>query len=172
MADTTAFIGEIRIWGATFIPQNWMLCNGAVLAIADNQTLYSVIGTRFGGNGTTTFMLPNFNNTAPVGVGAGPGLPNIFLGAPVGQSNITLTENNLPPHTHELQAQSGLGNQQSPLSHYSTDEGNDVRMVFASTTDATMQATSASGNPAVNINITQPSMAMQFIICVNGIYPV
>lgn len=92
------FIGEIRMFAGTFAPRGWALCNGQLLAISTNSALFSILGTTYGGNGTTTFGLPNLQSRTPVGTGTGAGLSNVVLGQVAGVENVNLTTNQLPIH--------------------------------------------------------------------------
>jgi len=94
------FIGEIRMVGFNFAPTGWALCAGSLMAISQNQALFALLGTTYGGNGTSTFALPDLQGRSPVGVGNGLGLSPIVLGEKAGTENATLTINQLPNHTH------------------------------------------------------------------------
>lgn len=96
------FIGEIRLFGFTFAPRGWATCQGQLLAIQQNQALFSLLGTTYGGNGQTTFGLPDLRGRSAVAWGQGPGLTNIVQGETGGQENRTLNSNNLPAHTHAV----------------------------------------------------------------------
>jgi microcystin-dependent protein len=99
---TTPFIGEIRAISFDFPPRGWAFCEGQLLSIAQNQALFSLIGTAYGGNGQTTFALPDLRERVPIGAGQAPGLPDYPLGTKVGDNTATLTESNLPSHTHTV----------------------------------------------------------------------
>jgi microcystin-dependent protein len=97
------YIGAIFIWAGTFAPRGYAFCNGQILSIAQNQALFSILGTTYGGNGTTTFALPNLCGRAPFGAGVpaqGTGLTTLTLGEVGGNESITLTQNNMPLHNH------------------------------------------------------------------------
>lgn len=102
MADP--FVGEIRLFGGNFAPQNWAFCNGQLLAISDNDTLFSLIGTTYGGDGQTTFGLPNLTGRLPVHQGQLAGGGNYPLGQLAGSETVTLIGNQVGPHTHPLQS--------------------------------------------------------------------
>ena len=95
-------IGEIRMFAATFSPRFWAYCNGQLLAINQNQALFSILGTTYGGNGTTNFALPNMQSRVAVGTGTGPGLSTYQLGQLTGVENTTITAANIPLHTHVI----------------------------------------------------------------------
>ncbi len=96
------YIGEIRAFGFGFYPVGWLPCNGTPLPISQNTPLFAVIGTSYGGDGQTTFNLPNLNGTAMLGTGQGPGLSNYQLGEQAGTAGVTLIESEMPPHNHTV----------------------------------------------------------------------
>jgi len=106
---TTPFVGEVQLFGFNFAPVDWALCNGATLAIAQNSVLYSLIGTYYGGNGQTTFQLPNLMARAACSQGTGPGLSQRTIGQSFGEFSHTLTSNEMPAHTHQAQGFAGTG---------------------------------------------------------------
>src|SRR5690606_5156315 len=94
------FLGEIRMVGFNFAPRGWAFCQGQLLSIAQNSALFSLLGTMYGGNGTTTFALPDLRGRSPVGMGNGPGLTPITQGELAGTENVTLLSTQMPMHTH------------------------------------------------------------------------
>lgn len=139
MADP--FVGEIRAFAFTFAPMNWATCDGQILAITQNQALYSLLGTTYGGDGKTTFGLPNLQGRAPMSFGTGSGLTPRSLGAAVGDASVSLTANQFPPHTHALQVVSATSADQTPAAnHY-------------------LAKVPAAGKPAVTTNLYQPMQA-------------
>ena len=100
------FLGEIRIFGFNFAPQGWALCNGQLLPIAQNTALFSLLGTTYGGNGQTTFALPNLQSRVPLHQGQGPGLSQYYIGQSAGSETVTLTSNEMPIHNHQVGAAS------------------------------------------------------------------
>ncbi len=108
------YIGEIRAFGFNFAPYGWFLCNGQTLAISAYTTLFAVIGTYFGGNGTTNFQLPNLQGSVPMHWGNAPSGSVYDLGEPVGTTNVTLNGNQLPMHNHMIQVATGAGGTQEP----------------------------------------------------------
>ena len=101
------FLGEIRMVGFNFAPYGWAQCSGQLIAISQNQALFSLLGTFYGGNGTTNFQLPDMQGRSPVGVGQGLGLSSIVIGERAGTENATLTTQNMPMHTHTATVSSG-----------------------------------------------------------------
>src|SRR5437899_3022325 len=109
MADQ--FLAEIRIFGFNFAPTGWAICQGQLLPISQNTALFSLLGTYYGGNGTTNFALPNLQNCAPLNFGQAPGLSNYDLGEITGETAVTLIESEMPNHTHQVLCNSGSGDQ-------------------------------------------------------------
>ncbi|MCD1116364.1 phage tail protein [Chryseobacterium turcicum] len=172
-------IGEIRLFAANFAPQYWSYCNGALMAISSNTALFSILGTTYGGDGRVTFGLPNLAGRAAVGVGQGPGLSYYDLGEMTGVNSTTLAISNLPPHTHTaggnivIPAFSEEGNSGSPASNVLAANG---AMYTSQPSDSSTKATplniqvgvAGGSNP---VNITQPSIGMNYIICMYGVFP-
>jgi microcystin-dependent protein len=177
-----AYIGEIKMFGGNFPPRNWMLCDGQLMNISSNTALYSILGTRFGGNGTTTFGLPNLVSKSPMGVGDGPGLTPRVLGETGGTNTYTLTK--VPAHSHSLSGAAATNNVSSPLGAYEggfpgfRDAPGKNRFVTLSDTKkitgkmdaATLSPGPGSANPAPVSNV-QPYLNINFIICVAGVFP-
>src|SRR3984885_2959708 len=106
---STPYLGQISIFSFSFAPKGWALANGQLLPINQNQALFSVIGTTYGGNGTTTFALPNLQGQIPMHWGSAGGLPTTVIGQSQGQPNVTLTTAQIPAHTHAATAATGAG---------------------------------------------------------------
>jgi microcystin-dependent protein len=98
------YISQITMFGGNFAPKNYALCNGQTLAINQNQALFALLGTMYGGNGTTTFQLPNLQSALPISLGQGPGLSNYVQGQTGGVQNVTLTQQTVPSHQHFMMA--------------------------------------------------------------------
>ena len=111
---TDQFVGEIRMFGGNFAPTGWALCNGQLLPINQNQALFSLLGTQYGGDGRTNFALPNLQGRTAMDQGQGPGLTQRDMGEQSGAETVTLTQQQMPAHTHVPQATVGAGNRQSP----------------------------------------------------------
>src|SRR2546422_2418654 len=101
---SSPFVAEIRMFGCNFAPKGWAFCNGQLLPISQNTALFSLLGTTYGGNGQTTFALPNIQGSAPMHPGQGPGLSDHDLGESDGVATVTLLETEIPVHTHALPA--------------------------------------------------------------------
>jgi len=107
------YLGQIMIFAGNFAPRNWEFCHGQLQAISQNQALFSIIGTIYGGDGRTTMGLPDLRGRVALGEGNGPGLSSYSVGEKAGKESVTLTENNLPSHTHHLMASSSQGDSAS-----------------------------------------------------------
>jgi microcystin-dependent protein len=172
------YLGEIRLVGFNFAPYGWAQCNGQILAIAQNTALYSLLGTYYGGNGTSTFALPNLQSRVVVGMGQGTGLSPYSIGQTGGTENTTLLANNLPTHTHPfaISANSTTGDTNNPSNAYPGLGGDSqqgpANVYTQSRGSATMapQMTGPTGN-SVPFSVLQPYIAMNYVIALQGIYP-
>lgn len=167
------FVGEIRMFGGTFAPVNWAFCNGQLLNISDNDTLYSLFGTVYGGDGITTFGLPDLRGRIPLHQGQGPGLSNRPLGSMGGQEEVTLTVNQMAPHTHNFIASTAAANGPDPKGRVVADSAAySIRMYAATSPNADFASTMitpAGGNqPHTNL---MPTLCVNFIVSLYGIYP-
>ena len=123
------FLGEIRVFGFDFPPRGWANCAGQLLPISQNTALFSILGTSFGGDGRTTFALPNLQGTVPVHVGAGPGLTPRALGESGGTPEVTLSVAEMPAHSHAANCNSGLGTSYGPANNvWALDAGGRANM--------------------------------------------
>lgn len=178
-----AFLGEIRLFGWGWVPRNWAQCNGALLSIAQNTALFSVIGTAYGGDGRTSFGLPNLKGTVAVGAGQGPGLQSWMLGQTKGADTVTLTAQQLPAHAHTMYGRPTPIGQTLDTPSADTMLGrlgtspNMARLGYYAAETPTAETKMAAqmlgnsnggGQPHEN---RQPFLAMYYCICVNGIYP-
>jgi microcystin-dependent protein len=175
------FLGQIIIVGFNFAPRGWAMCNGQILPIAQNTALFSLLGTTYGGNGQTTFALPNLQSRVPLHFGQGPGLSAYDLGQAAGSESETLTVNNLAAHTHALvpkgqASNAGDGNTNDPdgtfpakalnVNMYSTTS--DGSHLGADPTGATQTGITGGSQP---FSILQPYLALNFCIALEGIFP-
>ncbi|MBU6952767.1 phage tail protein [Hahella sp. HN01] len=171
-----SFIGEIRIFAGNYAPFNWTFCNGQLLTIAQNEALFSVIGVTFGGDARTSFGLPDMRGRIPLNFGQGPGLTDRAFGSSFGSSEVVLTEANLPPHTHLLQA----SNEAVTANVNPTGQATGVTAVpfYAGVSNMTNLAPDAIGNTggldngqtAAHYNM-MPYLALNFILSLKGYYP-
>jgi microcystin-dependent protein len=179
MADP--FLGEIRVFPFNFAPQGWATCSGQLLPISQNTALFSLLGTNFGGDGRTNFGLPNLQSRIAVGMGQGPGLSPYNIGEQGGVANVTLTNNQLPSHTHTLPVSSGTGSKQATPgpSNFLGATGGRTGGVNIYATQAQQAANPATmlGGAVVSAGGGQPHNNMApflgFTVCIalQGIFP-
>jgi len=166
------FIATIIMFGGNFAPRGWAFCNGQLLSIAQNTALFSILGTTFGGNGQTTFALPDLRSRVPMHWGQGPGLSNYSLGQASGTESTTLTTNNLPMHTHTFQLPANEGDPASkePANSFLAKAANNL---YAATTDGTLMGPGITGPTGGNqpTTIIQPYLCVSFIIALEGLFP-
>ena len=176
------FIGEIMMFGGNFAPRGWALCNGQLLSIAQNTALFSILGTTFGGNGQTTFGLPDLRGRVPMHWGQGPGLTNRNLGEVSGVESTTLTVNNLPSHTHvstltaSMPSSSNAGNADSPNGNIPAGNASQENYSAPNTSNGTMAPITLGGGiqPAGGnqpFSIMQPYLVISFCVALEGIFP-
>jgi microcystin-dependent protein len=169
------FIATIIMFGGNFAPRGWAFCNGQLLSIAQNTALFSLLGTTYGGNGQTTFALPDLRGRVPIHPGQGPGLSSYTLGQQAGTESVTLTPNQMPAHTHSatavLRASTQAANDTLPTGNYLADGG-----PYQSATNTTMNANAVAVTNGISGNsqpttIIQPYLCVSFIIALEGIFP-
>jgi microcystin-dependent protein len=164
------FLGEIRQFGFNFAPQGWAACSGQLMAIAQNTALFSLLGTTYGGNGTTTFALPDLRGRVGVNQGQGPGLSNYVLGEVTGAENVTLTSSQMPTHSHPLVANAGAASVNRPDGAVLARVGTSI---YAPAPDGTAMNQGAIGAAGGNqpFSLIQPLLATNFCIALQGIFP-
>ncbi|TYZ08400.1 phage tail protein [Hymenobacter lutimineralis] len=173
------FLGEIRLFAGTFAPVGWELCAGQLLSIAQNDSLFVLLGTQYGGDGIQSFGLPNLCGRAAVGVGQGPGLSAYTAGALGGVESVALTANNLAGHTHAAQAKLGVtsaaATAPTPATNLLAKGPDPVYAPSRSTGSATSPNTVAALTAPAGGNLPhenrQPSLALNYIIATQGIFP-
>jgi microcystin-dependent protein len=138
------YLGEIRMVGFNFAPNGWALCQGQILSISQNSALFSLLGTYYGGNGVSTFQLPDLQGRSPVGVGQGVGLSNINIGEVAGTENMTLTTSNMPQHTHVATVTAGAAGTASIAIPASTSTASGTQSA-APTVNSVLGTVSVSG---------------------------
>jgi microcystin-dependent protein len=165
------YIGEIAAVGFNFAPQGWMFCEGQLLPIAQYDALFALIGTTYGGDGQSTFALPDYRGRTLIGVGQGPFLSSRVLGELGGSRSATLTVANLPEHTHSIEANTGVGTTSDPTNAVLANTGA-LDKEFADVSNSTLGNTGVTGsaNP-VPVDIAQPYLGINYIIAVEGIFP-
>jgi microcystin-dependent protein len=174
-------IAEIRMFAGNFAPRNWAFCNNQILSIAQNTALFSLLGTTYGGNGQTTFALPDLRGRVPVGTGQGPGLPVYQLGQLGGTPTVTLTTANMPAHNHQLTGSVNMqvNNDTAGLSDDATNKrlAATGQIFTAVASDLVNMAPAASSLAVGNngssqpVSIMPPYEGMNYIICMFGIFP-
>ena len=167
------FIGQINIFGFNFAPRGWAFCNGQILSIAQNTALFSLLGTQYGGNGQTTFALPNLQSRIPVHFGTGPGLSQYVIGEQGGVENTTLLQSQLPIHNHTY----------APLANNSDAGVSKPGTAFMGKADAAIYASASDGTTVMGTQICgaaggnqpfpnlPPYLAVNFCIATQGIFP-
>ena len=165
-------LGEIRMFAGNFAPYGWAFCQGQLLPIAQNTALFSLLGTTYGGDGRTTFALPDLRGRAPIGFGQGPGLSYKDLGQQFGTETVTLTTAQMPAHSHTVNAVTSEGNQNLPTNSLPAN----TKTLDKEYSDAASNTTMKSGMIGITgssqpVNISQPSLGVNFIIALQGIYP-
>ncbi len=172
------FLGEIRMFGGTFAPVGWAFCNGQTLAISNNEALFTLIGTTYGGDGQTTFQLPDLRGRIPVGAGTGNGLTPRTMGQFYGTETETLTSQQMPVHSHGAVVTSATGNLGGPANNAlpaaPSGTGADLYTLpgTPAPTAVTMnpQSIAATGNGLPHENM-MPFMCISFIIATAGVFP-
>ncbi len=167
------FVGEIKMFGGNFAPRGWAFCDGQLLTISSNDALFSLLGTTYGGDGRTSFGLPDLRGRLPIHAGTGPGLAPRRLGDKGGEENNTLAIANFPTHSHAPQAIADTGTSSSPQDavwamsgelFYTTGTGDDGNMA----SDALLPSGGGSGQSHANL---MPALAVNFIVALVGVYP-
>jgi microcystin-dependent protein len=178
------FLAEIRIFTGNFAPKGWAFCNGQLLPISQNTALFSLLGTTYGGDGKSTFALPDLRERVVIAPGQGPGLSLHDLGEINGESNVTLLAENLPPHDHvaNIKVSSGVGTSSTATSANSLAapvqnfNGTERTMLPYNELTGNITTSSSSFNTGVAgssspLNIDQPYLVCNYIIALQGIFP-
>jgi len=164
------FIGEIRLFGFNFAPVGWAMCQGQLLSISQNTALFSLLGTTYGGNGTTNFALPDLRGRVPLSMGQGTGLANYVLGQSAGAETTSLSAAQLPTHTHTLQGSAAPASSDQPGGGVL---GRTSQSIYsappASVALDPSSVTSTGGSQPVDLH--QPYLALNFCIALQGIFP-
>lgn len=169
MADP--FVAEIRIFGFNFAPIGWALCNGQILPISQNTALFSLLGTTYGGNGQTTFALPNMQGNAPMHPGQGPGLSLHDLGETGGSETVTLLQSEIPAHSHNFVCSNADSNAQGPTGNRF---GGGIGIALYATPGALAQLANEALTPAGGDqphNNMMPYLTLNFCIALQGVFP-
>jgi len=178
---SSPFVAEIRIFPYNFAPTGWALCNGQLLPISQNTALFSLLGTYYGGDGKSTFALPNLQGSVPVGQGQGPGLSNYDLGQSGGEPNVTLINTEMPAHNHGLNCtttvatvaasqgtQLAKGQKGNPVTGLAQAKVYSTNSPTTSLNPATAMGVAGSSQPHNNM---MPYLTLNYCIAMQGIYP-
>ncbi len=185
-----AYLGEIRLFAGNYAPENWALCNGALLSISSYEALYTILGLTYGGDGKTTFGLPDYRGRLPVGQGTGLGLTPRVLAQTMGTETCTVTEANTPPHTHLFMVSTNTANSATPVDTAEpggmtfgqfTPSGTTIKGLYSAGTGTAQAVTlnpqflghalGSGGSAAKPHDNMMGSLAINYIICLLGVYP-
>jgi microcystin-dependent protein len=171
------YVGQIMIFAFNFAPRDWSFCNGAVIPISQNTALFSIIGTTYGGNGVTTFALPNIQDACVVATGQGPGLTNYALGQTAGVADVTLTQSQMPAHNHTVDASAAdvIADYVLPVDqgYWIGKQATGSGILFAQAPDGNTlaaQTITMAGGSLPHMN-EQPYLGMNYCIAQYGIFP-
>ena len=166
------FLGEIRMFAGTYAPRNWAFCDGQIIAVSQNEALFSLLGSTYGGDGRTSFGYPDMRGRLPIHTGTGPGLTPRPLGQKQGTETVTLTPSQVPNHTHNIAVSSQTADQSSPAGHILAQNSAVQMYDTAKVTPKTLRdgLIGETGGSQAHSNL-QPSLCLNFIISLIGIYP-
>lgn len=165
------FLGEIRMFAGTFAPRGWAFCDGQLLAVSQNDALFSLFGTIYGGDGRTTFGLPDMRGRIPIHAGTGPGLSQRRLGAEGGVEDVALTVNQLPAHSHPIQAEAAASSNNEPAGNLTAESPSiDVYVESPPTVNLSGESITNVGGSQSHTNL-MPFLCVHFIVALVGIYP-
>lgn len=164
------FVGEMRMFAGNFAPRGWAFCDGQLLAVSQNDALFSLLGTVYGGDGRTTFGLPDLRGRIPIHAGTGPGLSPRRLGSKGGAEKVTLTVNQLPSHTHVMQASGQNATDALPENRVAAQSDSPLYGVDEPFVNMSAQQVASVGGSRSHTNL-MPFLCVHFIIALFGIYP-
>lgn len=169
------YIAQIMLFAGNFAPRNWSFCDGSTISIASNTALFSLLGTTYGGNGQTTFMLPDLRGRVAIGAGSGPGRSTYALGQAAGSETITLTVNQMPAHTHLVNVPTSdqAGSSDEPAGNVLGAVSSPIYAPVPNPPGAGHYGgvTASSAGSSQPIDIRQPYLALNYVICMYGIFP-
>lgn len=180
--STEPFIGEVKLLAFNFAPKGYATCQGQILSIAQNTALFSLLGTTYGGNGTTTFGLPDLQGRMPIGQGTGPGLPSHSMGEVSGSPTVTLMTSNMPAHNHtgigltvNIPVSTGGADATSPEGAFLADTGAEIYS-SVSTSGKNYGSSQISGITGITgsnspFSVMNPYLVMNYSIAIYGIFP-
>lgn len=168
------FVAEIRMFAGNFAPKGWALCNGQLMPISQNTALFSLLGTFYGGDGKSTFALPNLEGSTPIFWGQGAGLSDRFIGESSGTPQVTVLTSEMPLHNHNMMADTvDIGDTRTPspnVSLVSTSPGNLYNPSVSGVAMMNPQALSVAGGSQPHNNM-MPFLVVTFIIALQGVFP-
>ncbi|MFD1161722.1 phage tail protein [Hwangdonia seohaensis] len=171
-AQSDPFIGQISMFAGNFAPRGWALCDGQLLPISQYSALFSILGTTYGGDGETTFALPDLRGRVPMHAGNGPGLTSRQLGQKFGSETNTLTVNQMPSHSHTVNAVTDDGNQSVPTGNLPAGTKVLDKEYSNAASNTTMNANMINANGDNQpVNNIQPVLVINYIIALEGVYP-
>ncbi|MFZ5822959.1 MAG: phage tail protein [Bacillota bacterium] len=164
------YVGEIRMFAGTYAPEGWALCDGQILSIAENQQIFALIGTTYGGDGQTTFRLPDLRGRIPISIGRAASGHTYQIGQAGGAETVTLSAAQMPAHSHRALALEGPGTAEAPAQGFWATL--DRNQYFKGDANAPMspQAIESTGQGQPHDNL-MPYLAVNFIICLTGLWP-
>jgi microcystin-dependent protein len=165
------FLAEIKMFGGNFPPRGYAFCDGQVQSIAQNTALFSLVGTFYGGNGQTTFALPDLRDRTPMSSGNGPGLTPRVVGESDGSSTVSLIATEMPLHTHSLAASSSSGSSDNPSGASFGTIGRGRAPIYSSTAPSVQMSPTGIGGGGQPHNNRQPYLGLYFIIALQGVFP-
>jgi microcystin-dependent protein len=175
------YLGEIRMTGFNFAPVGWALCQGQTLSIAQYSALFALLGTTYGGNGTTTFSLPDLQGRVPISWGNGSGLSSVVIGEKAGSNNVSIGLTNLPIHNHPLNVSNATATASDPTAALLAQPNTSTNPRLPGSTTAAYVTGSATGQAApgaignngggLPLSVAPPFLAVNFIIALTGIFP-
>lgn len=166
------FLGDIILFGGNFAIRGFALCQGQLLPIASNTALFSLYGTIYGGDGRTTFALPDLRSRVPIHEGTGPGLSSRPIGSTGGEETVTLSNTEIPAHTHAMNVNAAVGNTTNPESNFLAAQPALSHHAAAATGSSNMKSNAISNaGGAGDHNNLQPYLAISYLVAITGVYP-
>jgi microcystin-dependent protein len=167
------YLGAIFIFAGNFAPRGYQLCQGQLLPISQNAALFSILGTTYGGNGTSTFALPDLRGRAPIGQGNGPGLNPVVLGEIAGSQNVSILTSNLPAHNHMINCDSGGAAGTNPAGSIPGNPGLGQLAIYSAgpANGQMLQSMVANTGGNIPISVQNPFLGISYIIAMEGIFP-
>ena len=165
------YVGEIRMFAGNFAPRNYAYCDGQLVQVLQNEALFSLFGTTYGGDGRTTFGLPDLRGRIPVHMGSGPGLSSHPIGQKSGSESVALSASSLPAHNHTLQASGSPATESRPAGNtLAGDTPIDVYQTLGPSDDMSASSTTGAGSGDSHPNV-QPFLCIHFIVALFGVFP-